>query len=116
MRSTIAIALLGAMVATSAIAADGTAGKAKPAGTTWQSIAQLPDWTGVWDLDWRAGAGRGAARMPKLTPDYQVKLDKYRADQKEGKNAQTQTANCDPPGMPQIMTQPYPVEFLFTPG
>lgn len=116
MRSTIAIALLGAMVATSVMAADRTAGKDKLAGTTWQSIAQLPDWSGVWELNWRAGAGRGGAGMPKLTPDSQAKLDKYRADQKEGKNAQTNTANCDPPGMPQIMTQPYPVEFLFTPG
>jgi len=104
------------MAATSVMAADGTAGKAKLAGTTWQSIAQLPDWSGVWELDWRAGAGRGAAGMPKLTPEAQAKLDKYRADQKEGKNAQTNTANCDPPGMPQIMTQPYPVEFLVTPG
>jgi len=117
MRSMMAVALLGAIVTTtSALAADGTAGKAKLPGTTWQSIAQLPDWSGVWELDWRAGAGRGGAGMPKLTPESQAKLDKYRVDQKEGKNAQTNTANCDPPGMPQIMTQPYPVEFLFTPG
>ena len=26
------------------------------------------------------------------------------------------TANCLPPGMPGIMTQPYPMEFLMTPG
>ena len=42
--------------------------------------------------------------------------EKYRAAQKEGEHQQTDTANCVPPGMPQIMTQPYPVEFLFTPG
>jgi hypothetical protein len=121
--SSFAVVLVGAMVSTSAMAggtpeARGTNGpaKARLPGTTWQSIAHLPDWSGVWELDWRAGAGRGAMGMPKLTPDYQAHFDKYRAEQKEGKNQQTQTANCDPPGMPQIMTQPYPVEFLFTPG
>jgi hypothetical protein len=119
MRSTMAVVLLGATVSTLAMAA-GTTGrppaKAKLAGTTWQSIARLPDWSGVWELDWRGGSGRGAANSPKLTPAYQARLDKYHADQKNGENQQTQTANCDPPGMPQIMTQPYPVEFLFTPG
>jgi len=28
----------------------------------------------------------------------------------------SQTANCLPPGMPGIMGQPYPMEFLLTPG
>ncbi|HEY0339511.1 MAG TPA: hypothetical protein VGC34_01785, partial [Steroidobacteraceae bacterium] len=53
---------------------------------------------------------------PKLTPEYAARFEKYRAAQKEGEHQQTDTANCVPPGMPQIMTQPYPVEFLFTPG
>jgi hypothetical protein len=116
MRSSIAVVLLGAIVGTPAMATATPAAKAQLPGTTWQSIARLPDWSGVWELDWRAGSGRSAAAMPKLTPEYQARLDKYRADQKIGKNQQTNTANCDPPGMPQIMTQPYPVEFLFTPG
>jgi hypothetical protein len=93
---------------------------AKPGspGTSWNSIAHLPDWSGVWELDWHGGY-LGKAQMPalpKLTPEYATRLEKYRAAQQEGQNQQTDTANCDPPGMPQIMTQPYPVEFLFTPG
>lgn len=116
MRSSFAVALLGATVSTLAMAGATPAANSKLPGTTWQSIAQLPDWSGVWELDWRAGSGRGAAGMPKLTAATQAKLDNYRAEQKSGKNQQTNTANCDPPGMPQIMTQPYPVEFLFTPG
>ena len=28
----------------------------------------------------------------------------------------TQTANCVPPGMPQVMDVPYPIEILFAPG
>jgi len=96
---------------------------------TWGADGQQPakpakkvngarDWSGVWELDWQhsgLGGVRGAS-APKLTPPYQAKLDAYRAAQKHGENEQGQQANCVPPGMPQIMTQPYPVEFLFTPG
>ncbi len=121
MRSSIAIVLLGAMASTVALsaAANTAATKADLPGTTWRSIAQLPDWSGVWELDWEGrpgGLAAARAGMPKLTPEYATRLEKYREAQKTGKNQQTNTANCDPPGMPQIMTQPYPVEFLFTPG
>jgi hypothetical protein len=123
-----AVAALGAMVAivtvstvliaTGAHAAEAQAAKAGQPGTTWSSIARLPDWSGVWELDWHGGyLGKAAMpSAPKLTPEYAARLEKYRAAQKDGQNQQTDTANCDPPGMPQIMTQPYPVEFLFTPG
>src|ERR1700691_1300742 len=128
MRRPIAIALRGAMVTTVALAAqalvapavgaDAQPAKAASPGTSWSSIAHLPDSSGVWELDWHGGY-LGKAQMPalpKLTPEYAARLEKYRDAQKEGQNQQTDTANCDPPGMPQIMTQPYPVEFLFSPG
>ncbi len=120
MRSCIAIALLGAMASTVATA-DATTGttakKADLPGTSWNSIAKLPDWSGVWELDWqRTGLAVARGGMPKLTPEYAARFQKYQEEQKSGKHQQTNTANCEPPGMPQIMTQPYPVEFLFTPG
>ena len=35
---------------------------ASPQGDTWASIAKLPDWQGIWELDWRGGGlGRGPA-------------------------------------------------------
>jgi hypothetical protein len=88
-----------------------------PQGDTWASIAKLPDWQGIWELDWQHG-GLGAARPgpPKLTPAAQAKLDTYRKAQQSGKNLQPDQANCLPPGMPGIMTQPYPIEFLYGPG
>jgi hypothetical protein len=120
MRSCIAVALLGALASTLATAAgttDGKAAKANLPGNTWSSIAQLPDWSGAWELDWhRTGLAAARGGMPKLTPEYAARFQKYKEEQKLGKNEQTNTANCEPPGMPQIMTQPYPVEFLFTPG
>jgi hypothetical protein len=60
------------------------------------------------------GAGRagGPPRGPQLTPAY---AEKKRA--LEGRRAEdAETANCLPPGMPGIMGQPYPYEFMLTPG
>ncbi|HEX4049549.1 MAG TPA: hypothetical protein VHY19_01535 [Steroidobacteraceae bacterium] len=51
-----------------------------------------------------------------LTPKAQANLTAYTAKQKFGEDVQGATANCLPPGMPTIMTQPYPIEFLFNPG
>src|SRR5204863_429168 len=63
-----------------------------------------------------AGGGRGRAggppAGPQLTPAY---AEKRRANLAKGAE-DAQTANCLPPGMPGIMGQPYPVEFLMTPG
>jgi len=83
-----------------------------PQGLTWASIAKLPDWQGIW----QAHFGRPSGAGPMLTPRAQANLAAYRAKQKFGEDLQGQTANCLPPGMPSIMTQPYPIEFLFNPG
>ena len=48
----------------------------------------------------------------QLNPEYEAKSRAYQASAPEDNT----TANCLPPGMPGIMTQPYPMEFLLTPG
>jgi hypothetical protein len=58
-----------------------------------------------------AGAPRGGGGM-QLTPEYAAMRDAIRAKGAED----AQTANCLPAGMPAIMGQPYPMEFLLTPG
>ena len=85
---------------------------AGPQGRTWESIAKLPDWQGIW----QAHFGPPTGEAPMLTVKAQANLSAYRAKQKFGENLQGETANCLPPGMPTIMTQPYPIEFLFDPG
>ena len=120
MRGAMGVLLLNLAALGVAVAAD-TAGAAKssPQGDTWASIAKLPDWSGVWDFDYSAGApGGGLVRPapPHLTQEYAAKYAAYKERQKQGEEQNTQTANCVPPGMPQIMAQPYPIEFLFTPG
>jgi len=58
-----------------------------------------------------AAGGRGGG--PSFTPQYEaMRVDAARAPQPEDNS----TANCLPPGMPGIMGQPYPMEFLLTPG
>ena len=91
-----------------------------PTEADWSAIAKLPDFTGVWEQTF-GGGGRGAAGRgraggppagPQLTPAYAAKRQAMAAKGAEDKD----TANCLPPGMPGIMGQPYPMEFLLTPG
>jgi hypothetical protein len=57
------------------------------------------------------GRGRGGGG-PQLTPAAEARRKELQARQGQDSPA----ANCLPPGMPGIMGQPYPMEFLLTPG
>jgi hypothetical protein len=121
-RPTAVAALLAAAVA----GVPASAQQAKPTPPTaadWTALAKLPDFTGVWEVSFGppggrgGGAGRGARAGgppagPQLTPAYAEKRRARMANPPED----SQAANCLPPGMPGIMGQPYPMEFLLTPG
>ena len=88
-----------------------------PTEADWVALSKLPDFTGVWEQTFGAAGGRGRGRGafpagPQLTPAYEEKRTANMAKGAEDKD----TANCLPPGMPGIMGQPYPMEFLLTPG
>lgn len=72
-----------------------------PQGDSWASIAQLPDWSGVWALTL---AGHLAAS------------DESAAHEKLGGNIQQSLTYCLPAGVPGIMLHTIQLEFLFTPG
>jgi hypothetical protein len=96
-----------------------SAGVASEASNPYASLAKLPDWNGVWDVTFRPPQpGQAPAADPKFTPPYQKQWDKFQALNKtqKGLNFVSEVASCIPPGLPQSMTQPYPIEFLFTPG
>ncbi|MGH8260763.1 MAG: hypothetical protein ACREUG_13875 [Steroidobacteraceae bacterium] len=103
-----------------AAAPNASAGSKYPGdqGQTWAQIAKLPDWQGIWQLDWEGNPELLGGMSPEhdLTPRAKAFYTSFLSKQKFGENVQPQTANCLPPGMPQIMTQPYPIEFLFNPG
>ena len=104
-----------ALAASMAIAGLATGASESRAGQRAQA-AKTPDWNGIWEIDWR-NTRKSPPRPPmKLTPEYQEKLDAFRAAQKQGENLQGAAANCVPPGLPRIMSQPYPIEFVFAPG
>jgi hypothetical protein len=90
--------------------------KIRPAPTAadWAAVAKLPDFSGVWEAGLGGGGGARGARPsgPSLTPEYAAKSKAMAATAGED----NQTANCLPQGMPGIMNQPYPMEFLLTPG
>ena len=85
-------------------------------GRDWASISKLPNWQGIWEMDWEHNPRLLGLTPTALTAAYQAKLEAFQRSQKKGENTQTQDANCLTPGMPRIMTMPYPIEFLFDPG
>src|SRR5262249_6314126 len=97
-----------------------------PTAADWAALAKLPDFSGVWERGGgggggaRGGAPRGGGRgaaapnTPQFTPEYDV-IRQQRQKARAGRE-DNETANCLPPGMPGIMGQPYPMEFLLTPG
>jgi hypothetical protein len=82
----------------------------------WTAISKLPDWTGIWQPDWGGLFGRSPVAPPVLTPEARKVQDDFNAKKAKGENLQHEQANCIPPGMPGIMRQPYPIEFLYSPG
>src|SRR5881394_1830517 len=100
---------------TAAPSASHTA-QSSPQGDTLASIAKLPDWGGIWEVTFGGGPRGVRPEQPSLTPAYEAKLKEYQDAQRRGEIQDTPAANCVPSGMPGIMTQPYPMEILFTPG
>ncbi|MXO94571.1 hypothetical protein GRI62_13285 [Erythrobacter arachoides] len=89
-----------------------------PRASHYADVTGWPDFTGVWDPDRSALFGRDGRIVvtPKLTPAAQAQLDAFRARQASEGVDQFMQVHCIPPGMPGIMRQPYPIEFLFSPG
>jgi hypothetical protein len=133
--------LLGLVASLFTVAAFGPLGLAqfnklrpKPTEADWAALAKLPDFTGVWEAGGGGGGRGGGARSdagargdrgatgrgdaagrggrgrggPSYTPEYLAKARPNIGDEL--------SARCVPPGMPSSMDQPYPIEFLMTPG
>ncbi len=83
-------------------------------GNSWDSIKTLPDWSGLWEVSFNPAAA--APEAPSFTPRFAQTLKTFEQEQAQGKHEDLPSANCVPPGMPAIMMQPYPIEFLVTPG
>ncbi|BBC71526.1 conserved hypothetical protein [Altererythrobacter sp. B11] len=81
----------------------------------YAELEKLPDFSGVWSpVLFTPGAPRQAE--PVLTESAKAALAAFKAKQEKEGVSQYAQAHCLPPGMPGILRQPYPIEFLFTPG
>src|SRR6185436_8652848 len=122
-RAPVVLALIAATVALGAL--NGcTAGSDAPAPAAaapnpYADLAKLPDWSGAWEpMRMARPAGEKRPEPPKLTPEYAPKYAAYQEKNRTtpGINFVSNVANCVPAGLPGSMQQPYPIEFLFTPG
>lgn len=114
-RAALMLALAGMAVPLLAQETTFTADRA----AAYADVTEWPDFTGVWNPDWSILFASGGGRtpvQPVLTPAAQAALDAFRERQAREGVDQFLQVNCIPPGMPGIMRQPYPVEFLFSPG
>jgi hypothetical protein len=86
-----------------------------PTPADWAAMAKLPDFSGVWEAG-GGGGGRGGRGGPPAGPQLTPAAEARRKELQSRGREDNETANCLPPGMPGIMGQPYPMEFLLTPG
>jgi hypothetical protein len=90
----------------------------------YTTLQKLPDWRGIWAPVLGGSAGtepRDRPELPQLKGKYKAHYDEINALIKTGDpeallKVERRSSACEPPGMPGIMTQPYDIEWLFTPG
>ena len=84
----------------------------------YRALQSLPDWRGIWQP---ANGRAPKPEIPQLKGAYKTHYDEIQQLIKSGDpeallKVERRASACEPPGMPGIMTQPYNIEFLFTPG
>lgn len=84
----------------------------------YAALEELPDWGGIWFVEFRIGGGGSPPPQPQLKGEYLERLEQWRKDIVANNGLEPRPrGNCSPPGMPRIMMLgQYPYEFLFTPG
>ena len=81
---------------------------------SYAELDKLPDWRGIW----QPNIGRVEGDQPVLIGEYKERYEAERAKVAANPNYEIPEglSNCEPDGMPTMMTMPYSLEFLFTPG
>jgi len=106
--------LLGSALAMPVLAQDDVIYPANAPDASYAELDRWPDFRGLWF----PAFGAPASEQPKLIGSHKTFFDAEMA--KVAANPAYEipegTSNCEPPGMPYMMTMPYSIEFLFTPG
>lgn len=118
-RSFMGIAITAILIA--GLAAQPSLAQKQPAKTA------LPDWSGLW-IGTNASTGRdpraqnstpGPRPAPNpfsYTPEYAAKHEALLKGERGEGTAYDPITNCIPPGMPRILTNPYPMEIVILPN
>jgi hypothetical protein len=87
---------------------------ANAANVSYADLDKLPDWRGIW----QPNIGRVGGDEPMLIGEYKTRYESEMAKVAADPHYEIPegTSNCNPDGMPTMMTMPYSLEFLFTPG
>jgi hypothetical protein len=112
-QSTALATLVAVIVPMATLAQSDASSQSTRPDQSYADLAELPDFSGLWEI---ARGGAFLPDTPKLMPEYAARAADYEARQSRGDIEDTPAANCVPPGLPVIMWEPYPFEFLFTPG
>jgi len=94
----------------------GALAQAAPDAAAYAALAKLPEIAGLWEMTFGGGPRGAPSEGPSFTPAYAAKLKSYQEAQARGEIQDSPAANCVPPGMPGVMSQPYPIDILVTPG
>ncbi len=122
-RKTLRRTVFGALALSfgAAVYAAGDASQTAPLAATPQghyaALDKLPDWGGVWTLNFPVPGTK--RQMPMLKGKYLADYEAFKKDMEahHGMARKKHANNCTPPGMPYLMgVAQYPIEFLFTPG
>jgi hypothetical protein len=81
---------------------------------SYAELDKLPDWRGIW----QPNIGQIGGDQPMLIGKYKKRYEEEKAKvaANPGYDIPEKHNNCEPPGMPTMMTMPYSLEFVFAPG
>ena len=87
-----------------------------PTAKDWALLANLPDWSGVWNPKITDQDAQVKTNMPPWKPEIAAKIQKMLEEEKAGRPAPI-VVSCLPQGMPAWMLISHnAMEILFTPG
>lgn len=116
-RNLVALSILtGSVAPLTTSAQDGVVYPANAPGASYAELDNWPDFRGLWFPAFAFGSG--PAEEPQLKGAYKEYYEAETAKVAANPNYEISEGfnNCEPPGMPYMMTMPYSIEFLFTPG
>jgi hypothetical protein len=87
---------------------------ASAAEVSYAALDELPDWRGIWQPFFGEVRGDDPQLKGAALEFYEAETAKVAAD--PSYEIPEKSSNCLPPGMPYMMTMPYSLEFLLTPG